>query len=171
VKQVIELCVNGENHELAVESQFTLLEVLRQQLGLTGAKEACGTGECGSCTVLMDGKPVLACLMLAVDCPRHSITTIEGVSSAPDKLAPLQQSFLDTGAIQCGFCTPGMILMAGALLAETPRPADEEIKKALEGNLCRCTGYNKIMEAVKLAAGLAIPKFRKSADKREIAGD
>jgi carbon-monoxide dehydrogenase small subunit len=160
VKRLIELSVNGENHELAVESQVTLLEVLRGELGLTGAKEACGTGECGSCTVLMDGKPVLACLILAVDCPRHSITTIEGISAAPDKLAPLQQAFLDTGAIQCGFCTPGMILTVGALLAENPLPSDEEIKKGLEGNLCRCTGYNKIMEAVKLAAGSAIPKSR-----------
>ncbi len=158
MKQLIELWVNGENHELAVESQATLLEVLRGELGLTGTKEACGTGECGSCTVLMDGKPVLACLILAVDCLRRSITTIEGISSAPDKLAPLQQAFQDTGAIQCGFCTPGMILTAGALLAETPHPTDEEIKRALEGNLCRCTGYNKIMAAVKLAAGLAETK-------------
>ena len=160
MKQVIELCVNGENYELAVEPQVTLLEALRGELGLTGAKEACGTGECGSCTVLMDGKPVLACLILAVDCPRHAIATIEGVSPGPDKLAPLQQAFLDTGAIQCGFCTPGMILTAGALLADNPRPADEEIKKALEGNLCRCTGYNKILEAVKLAAGRAETKDR-----------
>jgi carbon-monoxide dehydrogenase small subunit len=160
VKQLIELCVNGENHELAVESQVTLLEVLREQLGLTGAKEACGTGECGSCTVLMDGKPVLACLILAVDCLRQPITTVEGLASAPDKLTPLQQAFQDTGAIQCGFCTPGMILTAGALLGEIPRPTDEQIKKALEGNLCRCTGYNKIMEAVKLAAGMASSKSR-----------
>jgi len=151
VKQLIELCVNGENHELAIEPQMTLLEILRGQLGLTGAKEACGTGECGSCTVLLDGKPVLACLTLAVDCARQSITTIEGTGS-PGRLSPLQQAFHDTGAIQCGFCTPAMILTAGALLAENPQPADEDIKKALEGNLCRCTGYNKIMEAVKLAA-------------------
>jgi carbon-monoxide dehydrogenase small subunit len=160
VKQLIELSVNGENHELAIESQATLLEVLREELKLTGAKEACGTGECGSCTVLMDGKPVLACLVLAADCPRCSITTIEGISSYPDKLAPLQQAFLDTGAVQCGFCTPGMILTAGALLEENPCPSEEEIKKALEGNLCRCTGYNKIMEAVKLAAGRVELKSR-----------
>jgi carbon-monoxide dehydrogenase small subunit len=158
LKQLIELCVNDENHELALESQITLLEVLREQLGLTGAKEACGTGECGSCTVLMDGKPVLACLILAVDCPGHTITTIEGIALKPDKLAPLQQAFLDAGAIQCGFCTPGMILTAGALLEESPCPTDEEIKKAMEGNLCRCTGYNKILEAVKLAAGLTETK-------------
>jgi len=151
VKQLIELFVNGENHELAIEPQMTLLEILRGQLGLTGAKEACGTGECGSCTVLLDGKPVLACLTLAVDCAHQAITTIEGTGS-PGKLSPLQQAFHDTGAIQCGFCTPAMILTAGALLAENPQPADGEIKKALEGNLCRCTGYNKIMEAVKLAA-------------------
>lgn len=152
MKQVIELCVNGEKHELAMESQVTLLEVLREQLGLTGAKEACGTGECGSCTVLIDGKPVLACLILAVDCPGYPITTIEGVTVTRDKLSPLQQAFLDTGAIQCGFCTPGMILTAGALLEESHSPSDAQIKKALEGNLCRCTGYNKILEAVKLAA-------------------
>ena len=152
MKQVIKLCVNGEDQELAVETQVTLLQVLREQLGLTGAKEACGTGECGSCTVLVDGRPILACLTLALDCPGHSISTIEGVSSAADILNPLQQAFQETGAIQCGFCTPGMILTAGALLAETPCPGDEEIKKALEGNLCRCTGYNKILAAVKLAA-------------------
>ena len=171
MKQVIELCVNGEDHELAVESQVTLLEVLRGGLGLTGVKEACGTGECGSCTVLMDGKPVLACLMLAADCPRHAITTIEGIAAAPDKLSPLQQAFLDTGAIQCGFCTSGMILTAGALLEKNPHPTDEEIKKALEGNLCRCTGYNKIMEAVKLAAGLTIPQSTGCTGNRETAGD
>jgi carbon-monoxide dehydrogenase small subunit len=151
VKYLIELSVNGETHEVAVEAQITILEVLRSQLGLTGAKEACGTGECGSCTVLMDGKPILSCLTLALDCPGHEITTIEGVSTA-DGLSPLQQSFQDCGAIQCGFCTPGMVLTAGSLLEDNPQPTEEEIKKALEGNLCRCTGYNKIVEAVRLAA-------------------
>ncbi len=151
MKQIIELSVNGEIYETAVESQVTLLEVLRGQLGLTGTKEACGTGECGSCTVLMDGKPVLSCLILAIDCQRHEITTIEGLSTG-DELSPVQQAFHDVGAIQCGFCSPGMILTATALLADNPRPSEENIKKSLEGNLCRCTGYNKIMEAVKLAA-------------------
>jgi carbon-monoxide dehydrogenase small subunit len=157
VKYLIELSVNGETHEVAVEAQVTILEVLRGQLGLTGAKEACGTGECGSCTILMDGKPILSCLTLALDCPSHEITTIEGLSTV-DGLSPLQQSFQDCGAIQCGFCTPGMVLTAGSLLEENPQPSEEEIKKALEGNLCRCTGYNKIVEAVKLAAERAASK-------------
>ncbi len=152
MKQIIELSVNGERHEVAVEAQMSLLEVLRGELGLTGAKEACGTGECGSCTVLLDGRPILACLTLALDCPGREITTIEGIG-LPGKLSRLQQSFHDTGAIQCGFCTPGMILTAEALLQENPHPTEGEIKKALEGNLCRCTGYNKILKAVKSAAG------------------
>ena len=157
MKYLIELSVNGETHEVAVEAQVTILEVLRGQLGLTGAKEACGSGECGSCTILMDGKPILSCLTLALDCPGHEITTIEGLSKV-DGLSPLQQSFQDCGAIQCGFCTPGMVLTAGSLLEENPQPSEEEIKKALEGNLCRCTGYNKIVEAVKLAAERAASK-------------
>lgn len=136
---------------MGVEPHYTLLEVLREELGLTGAKDACSTGECGSCTVLLDGKPVLACLILAVDCQRMDITTIEGISSA-DRLSTVQQAFQDTGAVQCGFCTPGMVLSSTALLAENLRPTEREIKKALEGNLCRCTGYNKIAEAVKVAA-------------------
>jgi aerobic-type carbon monoxide dehydrogenase small subunit (CoxS/CutS family) len=151
LEQIIELSINGEIQEAAVESQVTLLEVLRGQLGLTGTKEACGTGECGSCTVLMDGKPILSCLILAVDCQRHEITTIEGLSTGGG-LSPVQQAFQDVGAIQCGFCTPGMILTATALIENNPLPSEEDIKKSLEGNLCRCTGYNKIMEAVKLAA-------------------
>ena len=157
MKYLIELSVNGETHEVAVEAQVTILEVLRGQLWLTGAKEACGSGECGSCTILMDGKPILSCLTLALDCPGHEITTIEGLSKV-DGLSPLQQSFQDCGAIQCGFCTPGMVLTAGSLLEENPQPSEEEIKKALEGNLCRCTGYNKIVEAVKLAAERAASK-------------
>ena len=134
-----------------MEPHTTLLEVLREKLGFTGAKDACGTGECGSCTILLDGKPVLACLILAVDCQGMDITTIEGIARG-DRLSNVQQSFQDTGAVQCGFCTPGMVLSATALLAENPQPTEREIKKALEGNLCRCTGYNKILEAVKWAA-------------------
>lgn len=151
MKRLIELSVNGEIYELAVESQTTLLEVLRDHLGLTGTKEACGTGECGSCTVLMGGRPILSCLALAVDCQRQPIITIEGLSEG-GKLTPVQQAFLDCGAIQCGFCTPGMVLSSTALLEENPSPSEEEIRKALEGHLCRCTGYNKIIEAVKKAA-------------------
>ena len=151
MKQLIELSVNGEAYELAVEPQTTLLEVLRDYLGLTGTKEACGTGECGSCTVLIEGKPILSCLALAVDYPNKEIITIEGVSQG-EKLTPVQQAFVDCGAVQCGFCTPGMILSASALLKKTPSPSEEEIRKALEGHLCRCTGYNKIVEAVNTAA-------------------
>ena len=151
MRQLISLLVNGEIYEKAVESPTTLLDVLREELGFTGAKDGCSTGECGSCTVLLDGKPVLACLILAVDCQRMDITTIEGISNS-DRLSTVQQAFQDSGAVQCGFCTPGMVLSSIALLAENPRPTEREIKKALEGNLCRCTGYNKIMEAVKVAA-------------------
>jgi len=151
VKQLIEFHVNGETYELAVEPQTTLLEVLRDHLGLTGTKEACGTGECGSCTVLIEGKPILSCLALAVDYPNKEITTIEGLSQG-EKLTPVQQAFVDCGAVQCGFCTPGMILSASALLKENLSPSEDEIRKALEGHLCRCTGYNKIVEAVNTAA-------------------
>jgi carbon-monoxide dehydrogenase small subunit len=151
VKQLFEFHVNGETYELAVEPQTTLLEVLRDHLGLTGTKEACGTGECGSCTVLIEGKPILSCLALAVDYPNKEITTIEGLSQG-EKLTPVQKAFVDCGAVQCGFCTPGMILSATALLKENPSPSEEEIRKALEGHLCRCTGYNKIVEAVNTAA-------------------
>jgi len=151
VKQLIEFYVNGEAYELAVEPQTTLLEVLRDYLGLTGTKEACGTGECGSCTVLIEGKPILSCLALAVDYPNKEIITIEGLSQG-EKLTPVQQAFVDCGAVQCGFCTPGMILSASALLKKNPSPSEEEIRKALEGHLCRCTGYNKIVEAVNTAA-------------------
>ena len=151
MKQLIEFHVNGETYELAVEPQTTLLEVLRDHLGLTGTKEACGTGECGSCTVLIEGKPILSCLALAVDYPNKEIITIEGLSQG-ERLTPVQQAFVDCGAVQCGFCTPGMILSASALLKKNPSPSEEEIRKALEGHLCRCTGYNKIVEAVNTAA-------------------
>ena len=151
MKQLIEFYVNGDTYELAVEPQTTLLEVLRDHLGLTGTKEACGTGECGSCTVLIEGKPILSCLALAVDYPNKEIVTIEGLSQG-EKLTPVQQAFVDCGAVQCGFCTPGMILSTSALLKENPSPSEEEIRKALEGHLCRCTGYNKIIEAINTAA-------------------
>ena len=150
-KQLIELTVNGERYELAVEPHETLLEVLRSHLGLTGAKEGCGTGECGACTVLIDKRPILSCLALAIDCQKVEIVTIEGVSQGRG-LTVVQEAFLERGAVQCGFCTPGMVLATTSLLETTPRPSDDEIKKALEGHLCRCTGYNKIIEAVKQAA-------------------
>jgi carbon-monoxide dehydrogenase small subunit len=151
---LVELVVNGEPRELAVKPQATLLEVLREQLGLTGTKDGCGTGECGACTVLLDGAPVLACLTLALNCEGKTVVTVEGL--APEgRLAPVQQAFVESGAIQCGFCTPGMVLSTAALLRENPRPTRGEIGKALEGNLCRCTGYNKILDAVERAAELA----------------
>lgn len=149
-KKLVELTVNGEDYELAVEPQETLLNVLRNYLGLTGTKEGCDTGECGSCTVLVGGEPVLSCLILAIDCQEQEITTIEGLGDL-DGMTPIQEAFLEKGAVQCGFCTPGMVLATTALLKRNPNPTDEEIKKALEGHLCRCTGYNKIVEAVETA--------------------
>jgi carbon-monoxide dehydrogenase small subunit len=159
MKKLIELTINGEAYELAVEPNATLAEVLRDRLNLTGTKEACGTGECGTCTVLIDGRPILSCLTLAVDCGNQSILTIEGLS-AGDKLTPVQQAFHDCGAIQCGFCTPGMVLSTTALLEENPHPSTPDVQKALEGHLCRCTGYNKIIEAVHRAAEQMAPRER-----------
>jgi carbon-monoxide dehydrogenase small subunit len=150
-KQLICLQVNGGRHELAVENQETLLETLRARLGLTGTKEGCGTGECGSCTVLIEGQPVLSCLTLAVDCEYMEIVTIEGLTAGTD-LTPVQEAFLEEGAVQCGFCTPGMVLATTALLRDCPQPTEDQIKTALEGHLCRCTGYNKILDAVLQAA-------------------
>lgn len=149
-KQLIELTINGEPYEIAVEAQETLLEVLRGQLGLTGTKEGCGTGECGTCTVLVNGEPILSCLTLAVDCQGMEILTIEGLDRG-GVLTSVQEAFLELGAVQCGFCTPGMVLATTTLLEASPKPSDEEIKTALEGHLCRCTGYNKIVEAVEHA--------------------
>jgi len=151
-KQLLELCVNGEVHEIAVKSNDTLLEVLREKLGLIGTKEACGMGECGACTVLMNGRPVLSCLMLALDATGKEITTIEGLSLG-DELDPLQESFVRHGAVQCGYCTPGMILTAKELLKREKHPNKEQIREAISGNLCRCTGYAKIVEAIQAVEG------------------
>ena len=150
-KRLVELKVNSELYEVAVEPQRTLLEVLREKLGLTGTKEACNEGQCGACTVLLDGKPVSSCLVLALEAQGKDITTIEGLRSN-GHLHPLQQAFVDCGAIQCGFCTPGMILSAKALLDENPRPTEGQVREAISGNLCRCTGYAKIVEAVLSAS-------------------
>jgi carbon-monoxide dehydrogenase small subunit len=144
----MHLVVNGEEHAVMLEDRNTLLDVLRDKLLLTGTKEGCGTGECGACIVLVDGKPVLACLMLAINASGKKITTIEGLA-VDGKLSPLQQAFVELGVVQCGFCSPGMILSTTALLYENRSPTREEIQKALEGNLCRCTGYNKIVEAIE----------------------
>ncbi|MBW1774161.1 MAG: (2Fe-2S)-binding protein [Deltaproteobacteria bacterium] len=150
-KEIIGLSINGELYELAVEPQQTLLEVLRDSLRLTGAKEGCGTGECGSCTVLLDGEPILSCLMLAVECQSREITTIEGLGGI-EGMTLVQEAFLEKGGVQCGFCTPGMVLATTALLNRNATPSDEEVRVALEGHLCRCTGYNKIIEAIETAA-------------------
>jgi carbon-monoxide dehydrogenase small subunit len=143
----LTITVNGESHSLDVQPNKTLLEFLREDLGLVGAKEACDTGGCGACTVLLDGKPVYSCLVLALDGQGKEVLTIEGL--APDgQLHPLQQAFMDQGAVQCGFCTPGMILTAKALLDENPKPTEAEVRAAIAGNICRCTGYVKIVNAI-----------------------
>jgi carbon-monoxide dehydrogenase small subunit len=154
-KRLIELVVNGDRYEVAVPCHWTLLELLREELGLIGTKEACNIGECGSCTVLMNGKAVLSCLILAVEAQGEEITTIEGLRSREGKLHPLQESFQRHGAVQCGFCTPGMILASKSLLDENPGPTMTEIKETLRGHYCRCTGYKKIVEAVQSAAATA----------------
>ena len=150
-KRIIFLTVNGYDYEIAVRPNMTLLEVLREELGLTGTKEGCDDGSCGTCTVLLDGSPVRSCMLLAVDATGRQITTIEGLAQC-EELHPVQKAFVEGGAIQCGYCSPGMILTAKALLDKNPNPTGEEIKLAISGNLCRCTGYNKIVSAVKAAA-------------------
>lgn len=150
-KVKIALTVNGERAEVAFAPHKTLLEVLREDLGLTGTKHGCELGECGTCTVLLDGTPVLSCLVLGLACAEHSVRTVEAMAEG-GKLHPLQETFADLGAAQCGYCTPAFLLTAEALLAGNPKPTRDEIKEALAGNLCRCTGYIKIYEAVELAA-------------------
>lgn len=150
-KKLIMLNVNDVTREIAVDPNRTLAEVLREDLNLPGTKIGCGIGDCGACTVIMNGRPVNSCLVLAVQANGAEITTIEGVANGKD-LHPIQQSFVDNGAIQCGFCTPGMILSAKSLLARNPDPTEAEIRTAISGNLCRCTGYQKIVEAVKEAS-------------------
>jgi carbon-monoxide dehydrogenase small subunit len=150
-KRIIQLTVNGEEYEAVVTPNQTLLEVLREGLALTGTKEGCGEGACGTCTVLLDGKPVRSCLILAVEVQGREITTIEGLAPMGE-LHPVQRAFVEHGAIQCGFCTPGMILTAKALLDENPSPTEQEARQAISGNVCRCTGYAKIVEAMLKAA-------------------
>lgn len=147
MKVPLNIKVNGEDNHLEISPNKTLLDVLREDLGLTGTKKGCGTGECGSCTVLLDGQPVKSCLILALQADGKEVLTIEGIGK--NKPHPLQVAFAEKGAIQCGFCTPGMIMTAKALLDSNPNPTDEEIKEAISGNLCRCTGYKKIIEAIK----------------------
>jgi carbon-monoxide dehydrogenase small subunit len=146
MKRLINLRVNSEEYEVAVTPNRTLLEVLRE-LNFMGAKEGCDMGSCGACTVLLDGKPILSCLTLATDAKDRNILTIEGLAQGGE-LHPLQRAFIDYGAIQCGYCTPGMILSAKALLDKNPHPSKDEVKEGISGNLCRCTGYVKIIEAI-----------------------
>ncbi|MDP2931277.1 MAG: (2Fe-2S)-binding protein [Chloroflexota bacterium] len=151
MRQLIRLIVNGEPNEVLVKPSDTLLYVLREKLGLTGTKHGCDSGKCGSCTVLLDDKPVRSCLTLAISVRDRELTTIEGLARNGD-LHPLQKAFIENGAVQCGFCTPGMIMFAKAFLEENPKPREEEIRKALSANICRCTGYVKIIEAIQAAA-------------------
>jgi len=150
-KQLVSMIVNSEDVEVAVTPNTTLLEVLRDELGFTGVKEGCSEGVCGSCTVLMDGEPVRSCITLALEAEGASVVTIEGLA-ADGTLHPLQQAFVDHGAVQCGFCTPGMILSSKALLDRQPHATSDDIKTALAGHFCRCTGYSKILEAVASVA-------------------
>jgi aerobic-type carbon monoxide dehydrogenase small subunit (CoxS/CutS family) len=150
-QQRLSLSVNGEPAEALFAPYKTLLEVLREELGLTGTKHGCELGECGACTVLLDGAPVLSCLTLALECDGRSVQTIEGLARGPE-LHPLQAAFADFGGSQCGYCTPGVIMTAKALLERNPSPTQQEIKEATAGNLCRCTGYNQIVEAIEGAA-------------------
>jgi len=150
-KQLITLQVNGETHEVAVQPTWTLLETVREQLRLTGSKEGCGTGDCGACSMILDGRLITSCLMLAVQADGCRITTVEGLNRN-GSLHPVQQAFVEKGGVQCGFCTPGMIMAASALLERNPSPTLEEVRDGLAGNLCRCTGYAKIYESVMAAS-------------------
>jgi carbon-monoxide dehydrogenase small subunit len=150
MKTLLTCTVNGEEHSVLADTRDTLLDLLRDRLGLTGTKEGCGNGNCGTCTVLMDGAPVNACLVLALEAPGRAIVTIEGLAAA--ELHPLQQALVQHGGTQCGFCTPGIVLSAKALLDENPQPSETQIRHAIAGNLCRCTGYGKIVEAIAAVA-------------------
>jgi len=155
MKVELKFELNGRPVHTLVESSQRLIDVLRDTLGETGTKEGCGAGECGACTVLVDGRAVNSCLYVALEAEGRTVTTIEGLASSVTALSPVQRAFVELGGIQCGFCTPGMIMTSVALLAETPRPSREDILDALTGNLCRCTGYTQIIEAIEHAAVLA----------------
>lgn len=148
MKKLINLTINHKTYELAVNPNLTLVDLLRDELGLTGSKKGCGLGECGACTVLLNGRPVNSCILLAVEADGRDVLTIEGLESEAG-LDPIQQAFMDKGAIQCGFCTSGMVLTAKDLLNKLPNPSEQQIREAISGNLCRCTGYQKIVEAVQ----------------------
>ncbi len=152
MKKTIHFILNGESAEVEIEPHLTLLQLLRDKLELTGTKEGCGMGECGACTVLLDGKSVNSCIFPAIEVDGKSVLTIEGLADVQGKLHPIQKAFIENGAIQCGFCTPGMVLSAKALLDENPKPTEEEIRTGIAGNLCRCTGYLQIVQAIKAAS-------------------
>lgn len=152
MKRIVEFTVNGEPAEMAVETCCSLLDALRDEVGLTGTKKGCDVGDCGACTVIVDGQPVNACLMLAVEAEGRTVETVEGMQPGVDVLHPLQDAFMRHGASQCGFCTPGILMMAKKLLDDNPNPSDEDIRFGLSGNICRCTGYTKIFDAIKSAA-------------------
>ncbi len=152
MKTLIEITINGEARSLAVEGHRSLLDTLREEAGLTGSKKGCDVGDCGACTVILDGEPVNACLVLAVEARGATVETIEGLQAGPDRLHPLQDAFMEHGASQCGFCTPGILLLAKSLLDRNPEPSDDDIRFGLSGNICRCTGYTKIFDAVRSAA-------------------
>jgi carbon-monoxide dehydrogenase small subunit len=151
VKQLITVTVNGVKHEVAVEPRQSLLQVLREELHLTGTKEGCSEGECGACTVILDGQTVDSCLIFGLEANGSEVLTIEGLAKG-EQLHPVQKAFAEYGAVQCGFCTPGMLLAAKALLESNPQPTEVDIRRGISGNLCRCTGYVKIVEAIKAAA-------------------
>ena len=151
MKRLMRFNINGEIYEDEIDVRRTLLELLREHFGLTGTKRGCNEGECGACTVLLDGKPVTACFVLAIEAEGKRIETVEGLEKNGE-LHPLQKAFMEHGAFQCGFCTPGMLMAAKGLLMENPKPSEEEIRKSIAGNLCRCTGYNKYVEAILDAA-------------------
>ncbi len=159
----VEFIVNGESYERDADGDTRLLDYLRQELGLTGVKEGCGVGECGACTVLIEGKPTLSCLTYLPQVDGKEITTIEGLEE-DGKLHPLQQAFVETGGVQCGFCTPGFIMVALELLERNPDPTREEIREWIEGNICRCTGYTKIVDAIQLAG----KRLREKGEKVEL---
>ena len=152
-KRTVSFTLNGEPIEVEIESHLTLLQLLRDKLELTGTKEGCGMGECGACTVLLDGKTVNSCILPALEVEGKKVTTIEGLTDAQGNLHPIQKAFVEYGAIQCGFCTPGMVLSTKALLDENPKPSEEEIRNGIAGNLCRCTGYLQIVQAIKAVIG------------------
>ena len=151
-KRTLRFTLNGDPVEVEIDPHLTLLELLRDKLELLGTKEGCGMGECGSCTVLLDGKTINSCIFPAWEVEGRTVTTIEGLTDAQGNLHPIQKAFVEYGAIQCGFCTPGMVLSAKALLDENPKPTEEEIRNGIAGNLCRCTGYLQIVQAIKAAS-------------------